>query len=132
MEAPESVDERVAAARVVGNGCDGPRVASSYETSTRPGAPRANGRVKAAQSLTTDVLPARSTQPAHLLWSFFFLLAQFDAGQPGMSHHRQGDMPIPTVPEAHFRRIQPRLPFGLFDALLHRVAAGGHAHQRLK
>src|SRR6266567_9218313 len=43
----ESLDERVAGARVGGLDFDGPRAASSCETSTRPAAPRANARVRA-------------------------------------------------------------------------------------
>ena len=38
MKAHESVDESVAGAHVVGNGFDGPRAASSCETSTKPSA----------------------------------------------------------------------------------------------
>src|SRR5713226_7813323 len=100
MEAHESVDESVCGARVVGNGCDGPRGAFSCETSTRPAVPRANARVRAAQLPTSGALPGRSTLQAHRFPYFFFLLSQLDAGQPGMGHHRQGDMAIPTVPEA--------------------------------
>src|SRR5438876_4798430 len=96
MRAHESVDERVAAAPVVGNGCDGPRAAFSCERATKPAAPRANGRVRAVQSLTSGALPARSTRQAHQFPRFFFLLPQLDASQPGMGHHRQGDVAIPT------------------------------------
>src|SRR6266699_5764317 len=92
MKGHESLDESVAGARVVGNGFDGPRVASSVETSTRPAAPRANARVRAAQWPTSGALPVPSTRQAHRFAYFFFLLAPSDAGQPGMGHHRQGDM----------------------------------------
>src|SRR5260221_2699021 len=129
MRAHESVDERVVGGRVAGNGFDGPRVASCVGTPTRPGAPRANARVKAAQLPISGALPARSTQQAHRLRNFFFLFPPLDAGQPGMGHHRQGDWAIPAVPEAHLILIQARLPFGLFDALLDRVTGAGHAHQ---
>src|SRR6266581_211570 len=129
MKAHESVDESVAGAPVVDNGFDGPRAAFSCERSTRPAAPQANGPVKAVQSPISGALPAPSSQQAHRLRSFFSLLPQLDTGQPGMGHHRQGDMAIPAVPEAHFILIQTCFPFGLFDALLDRVAAGGHLHQ---
>src|SRR5260370_38363506 len=101
MKAHESLDESVAAARVAGNGFDGPRVASSCETSTRSAAPRANPRVKAAQLPVSGALPVRSTRQAHRLRSFFFLLRQLDAGHPGIVHHRQGAEAIPAVPAAH-------------------------------
>src|SRR6266404_6811320 len=72
MKAHESLDERFGCAHVVGNGCDGPRVASCVGTATKPVAPRANVRVTAAQSPTGGALPARSSQQAHQLRSFFF------------------------------------------------------------
>src|SRR6266568_5052724 len=132
MKAHETLDECVVAAPVVGNGFDGPRAAFSVETATRPAAPRANGRVKSGQPKSSGVPPAPSTRQAHQLWSFFFLLAELDAGQPGMGHHRERDVAIPAVPEAHFILIQARLPFGLFNALLNRITGRGHAHQRLQ
>src|SRR6266481_8376406 len=73
MKAHESLDARVAGARVVGNGFDGPRVASCVERSTRPAAPRANAQVRAAQWPTSGALPVRSTGPAHRFPCFFFL-----------------------------------------------------------
>ena len=39
-----------------------------------------------------------------------------------MGHHRERDVPVPTVPEAHFILIQSGLAFGLLNALLDRVA----------
>jgi hypothetical protein len=132
MEAHESLNESAAAATVAGNDCDGPRAASSCETATRPAAPQANARVRAARSKTSGALLARSLRQAHRLRSFFSLLPSLDAGQPGMGQQRQGDVALPTVPEAHFILIQARLPFGLFDALLDGVARGGHLHQGLK
>jgi hypothetical protein len=102
MKAHESVDERVVGAHVVGNGCDGPRAASSCETSTKPSAARANARVRVAQSPTNGALPAPSTRQAHPFLHFFSLLLLPDAGEPGMGHHRQRDVPVPTVPETHF------------------------------
>src|SRR2546423_10025727 len=132
MKARGSVDESVAEARVVGNDCDEPRAASCVETVTKPVAPRATARVRAAQWPTSDALPAPSTQQAHQLWSFFFLLLSLDAGQPSMGHHRQGDVAVPAVPEAHFILIPTGLPLCLFHALLDGVAPGGPAHHRLK
>ena len=102
MKAHESVDERVVGAHVVGNGFDVPRTASSGETSTKPAAARANARVRVAQSPTSGAPPAPSTRQAHPFRRFFSLLLLPDAGQPGMGHHRQRDVPIPTVPETHF------------------------------
>src|SRR5438046_9013799 len=98
MKAHESVDESVAGAHVVGNGFDGPRAASSCETSTKPSAARANARVRAAQSPTSGALPAPSTRQAHPFLHFFFLLLLPDAGEPAMGHQRQSDMPGPTGP----------------------------------
>src|SRR5260221_4088029 len=132
MKALESEDEGVCGARVVGNGCDVPRAASSGERLTRPAAVLANARVRAGQWPTSGALPARSTRQAHRFPCFFFLRVELDAGQPGMSHHGERDVAIPAVPEAHFILIQAGLPFCLFDALLHRIAGGSHPHQRLQ
>src|SRR5260370_11808141 len=131
MKVHETLDERGSGARVVGNGCDVPRPASSFGIRTRPAGPQANGPVTAAQSPTSGAPRARSTRQAHRLRNFFSLLPELDAGQPGMSHHRERDVPIPAVPEAHFVLIEAGLPFGLLDALLDRVTGGGHAHHRL-
>src|SRR5450755_2530502 len=122
MRAHETWDESVVGAPIAGNGFDEPRTASSCETATRPTAARANARVRAEQSPTSGALPARSTRPAHQFLHFFFLLLPPNAGEPGMGHHRQGDMPVPTVPEAYFILIQPCFPFGLLNTLLDRVA----------
>ncbi len=132
MKAHENLDESVVEARVVGNGCDEPRVASSCETSTRPAAARANAPVREAQSPTNGALPAHSTRQAHRFLHFFFLLQPPDTGEPGMGHHRQRDVPVPTVPETHFVLIQSRLALGLLDALLDRRAARCDPHQRLQ
>ena len=130
MRAHESVNERVGGGRDAGNDCEVPRAASSVERSTRPATPQANAPVTATQSPTSDALLAPSARQAPRLRSFFSLLPQLDAGQPGMGHHREGDVPIPAVSEAHLILIEARLSFGLFDALLHRVAAGGDPNLR--
>jgi len=49
-----------------------------------------------------------------------------------MRHHRQGDMPIPAVPEAHLILIQLRLPFGLLHALLDGMARGSGPDERFE
>src|SRR5260370_6401799 len=112
MKVHETLDERVSGARVVGNGCDVPRTASSFGISTRPAAPQANGPVTAAQSPTSGAPPAPATPQAHRLRNFFSRLPELDARQPRMSHHRERDVPIPAVAEAHFVLIEAGLPFG--------------------
>src|SRR5260221_13129469 len=132
MKTLGSEGEGICGAHDVDNGCDVPRAASCVGTVTRPAAPRANGPVTATQWKTSGAPRAPSSRQAHRLRSFFSLLPQLETGQPGMSHHGQGNVAIPAVPETHFILIQARLPFGLFDALLHRVARGSHPHQRRK
>lgn len=116
------VHESVAGVHVAGNGFDGPTVASSSERSTRPAAVRATAPVKEAQSPTSGALPAPLARQAHRFLHFFFPLQQPDTREPGVGHHRQGDVSVPTVPETHFVLIQPRLSFALLNALLDRVA----------
>jgi hypothetical protein len=123
MKAHESWDESGACAHIVENGFDGPRTASSCETVTRRASARANARGRAGQWPTSDALPAPSTRQAHRFRNFFFLLSHPHAGEPGMGHHRQGDVAVPTVPEAYLILIQPRLALGFLNALLNRVAA---------
>jgi hypothetical protein len=132
MRARESLDERVVGARVVGNGFDEPTVASSYETSTRPAAARANAPVRGAQSPISGALPAPLAQQAQRFLHFFFLLQPPDTGEPGMGHHRQRDVPVPTVPETYFVLIQSCLALGLLDALLDRIAARCDPNLRLQ
>src|SRR5260370_14117103 len=117
MKGDETLDEGVSGARVVGNGCDVPRTASSFGISTRPAAPQANGPVTAAQSPTSGAPRARSTRQAHRLRNFFSLLPELDSVQPRISHHRDRHVPIPAVPGAHFVLIEAGLPVGLLDAL---------------
>src|SRR5260370_28791930 len=97
MKVHETLDERVSGARVVGNGCDVPRTASSFGISTRPASPQANGPVTAAQSPTSGAPRARSPRQAHRLQNFFSLLPALDARQPRMSHHPERHVPIPPV-----------------------------------
>src|SRR5258708_3576288 len=118
MKTLGSEDEGVCGAHDVDNGFDEPRTASCVGMLTRVTAIQANAQVRATQSPISGALPAPSVQQAHRFPCFFFLLAELDAGQPGMGHHRQGDVAIPAVPEAHLILIQARLSFGLFDALL--------------
>src|SRR5260370_20745848 len=132
MKTLGSEDEGVCGAHDVDNGFDEPRTASCVGMLTRVTAIQANAQVRATQSPISGALPAPSVQQAHRFPCFFFLLAELGAGQPGMGHHRERDMAIPAVPEAHFILIQAGLPFGLFNALLHRVAGGSHPHQRLE
>src|SRR5260370_41453125 len=82
MKVHETLDERVSGARVVGNGCDVPRTASSFGISTRPAAPQANGPVTAAQSPTSGAPRARATRQAHRLRNFFSLLPQLVPTHP--------------------------------------------------
>src|SRR6266487_4643213 len=129
MKAHETWDESVVGAHVAGNGFDEPRTASCGETATRLTAARANAQVRAAQLPTSGVLPVPSTRQAHQFWHFFFLLLLPDAGEPGMGHHRECNVPIPTVPEAYFILIQSRFSLGLFNTLLHGVALARHVRQ---
>jgi hypothetical protein len=96
MKAHESLDESIAGAHVVGNGFDGPTVASSCETSTRPAAARANEPVRGAQSPTSGALPAPLARQAHRFLHFFFPLQQPDTGEPGVGQHRQRDVYVST------------------------------------
>jgi hypothetical protein len=132
MKVRKSLGERADGALVVDNGFDEPTVASSCETSTRPAVARANAPVKAAQSPISGALPAPLDRQAHRFLHFFFLLQSPDTGEPGMGHHRQRDVPVPTVPETHFVLIQSCLALGLLDALLDRIAAGCDPHQHLQ
>jgi hypothetical protein len=102
MKAHESVDESVAGAHAVGNGCAEPTAVFSYETATRLIAVQANARVRGAQWPTSGAPPAPSTRQAHQFLRFFFQLLPANAGEPGMSHHRERDVAVPTVPEAYF------------------------------
>src|SRR5260370_11783933 len=95
MKVHETLDERVSGARVVGNGCDLPRTASSFGISTRPAAPRANGPATASQSPTSGAPRAPSTRQGHRLRHFFSLLPKLHAGQPPPSPTRR---PPPTPP----------------------------------
>ncbi len=102
MKAHENLGESAIGVRVAGNGFDEPKAASSVEMSTRLAAAQANGPVRAGRSPTGAALPVPLTQQAHLFPHFFSLLLQANTGEPGMGHHRQGNMSVPTVPEAHF------------------------------
>ena len=132
MKGHETANEAIVGGHVAGHGFDEPRSASCGETATRGAAGRANGPVKAAQWPADGALPAPSTRQAHRLLAFFFVLVQTHAGQPGMSHHRQGDVPRPPVPEAHFVLIQSGLPLGLLNALLDGVPRGGDPNERFE
>src|SRR2546430_4370785 len=129
MRAHERVDESIAGARVVDNGFDGPRAASFCETATKLAAVRANARVRAEQWPTNGALLAPSTRQAHQFLHFFSLLLPPDAGEPGMSHHRERHVPVPTVPEAYFILIQSRFSLGLFNTLLHGITLARHVRQ---
>ncbi len=74
MKARETWDESGVGVHVADNGFDEPRSASCGETATRSAATRTSARVKAAQWPTSDALPARLTQQAHLFLGFFFRL----------------------------------------------------------
>jgi hypothetical protein len=77
------------------------------------------GRAIANKRRTSGTVnPASSSVPA-----LFFLLLLPDAGEPGMGQHRQREIVVPTVPEAHFLLVQPCLALGLLNALLDRLAA---------
>jgi hypothetical protein len=102
MKTLESEDEGVCGAHDDDNGCDEPRTASCVGRLTRVTAAQANEPVTARQSPISGAPRAPSSWQAHRLRSFFSLLAELDAGQPGMGHHRERDVPIPAVPEAHF------------------------------
>src|SRR5260370_2610167 len=116
MKTLGSEDEGVCGAHDVDNGFDEPRTASCVGRSTRVTAVQANAQVRATQSPISGALPAPSVQQAHRLPCFFFLLAELDAGQPGMGHHRKRVMATPADPEAHFRLIHARLPYVLFHS----------------
>jgi len=46
-----------------------------------------------------------------------------------VSHHRECDISIPTMPVADLIFVQARFASGFFDALLNRVAGRGHLRQ---
>ena len=46
-----------------------------------------------------------------------------------MSHHRERDMAMPTMPVTHFIVSQTGLALGLLDTLLNCVAGGSHLRQ---
>src|SRR5260221_14362326 len=84
MKTLGSEDEGDCGAHDVDNGFDEPRTASCVGMLTRVTAIQANAQVRATQSPISFALPAPSVQQPHRLPCFFFLLAELDAGQPGM------------------------------------------------
>lgn len=84
IKGQEISQESVAEERGVDNGCDAPRKRFLLRNSDQ--ASRSSGTVKPASSPSTGL--------------FFLLLS--DAGKPGMSHHRQGDVHVIWNSALHF------------------------------
>ena len=47
-----------------------------------------------------------------------------------MGHHRECDMPIPTMPVANFILVKTGFAFGFFNALLDSITSRGDLNQR--
>ena len=73
---------------------------------------------------TRPAISPRSSTPATFFPRLLALPHKETVGK-----HRQGDVAMPTGPLPDLIVIQPRLPLGLREALLHRPTCGGDLRQ---
>ena len=85
--------------------------------------------VRAWRLRASGALLERLVQPGKVRAPFLLVSFVTDGSQPGMGHHGQCDMAMPTMPVANFIMVQPGFAFGFFDALLNGVASGSDLSQ---
>jgi molybdopterin synthase sulfur carrier subunit len=104
---------------------DGLQTRIAPEDSVRILPPVGGGRPMSA-GFVRRYLMSSTDQPRRAQAPFFPVGLVADRGQPGMGHHRERDVTMPTVPVAHFILIQAGFAFGFLNTLLDRVAGGSH------
>ena len=60
----------------------------------------------------SGALQERLVQPGKVRAPFLLVSFVTDGSQPGMGHHRECDMAMPTMPVANFIMVQPGFAFG--------------------
>ena len=88
---------------------------------------RALGQGQGNIEQTSDFRYRQLSQPGRNRLSLLCLIPY--RCQPGLSHHRQDNIPMSTVPMTHLILIEPRLSLSLLDALLDSTACRGHLSQ---
>src|SRR5690348_16310198 len=115
--------------RAVGSGFDATVSESCDANGTRSGGVPPSEPAAGEQSPAVVGFPVRSNRRALVrtlpLWSVLGV----ERRQPGVGHHREGDVAMPTGPEAHLVLVEPSFALRLLDALLDGVARRGNPRQ---
>ena len=107
---------------------------------TRPDQPQFRERIgQGKRHFQGDEPPEPSVRPEKVQTPFFLVGLVAYRWQPGVGHHRERDMSMPTLPMTYFVFVQAGFAFGFFNALLHCIAQRsdlshleqGHIRRRL-